>query len=69
MNYLLTCVSDAARAHILVQGLQIACGTVEAGRGVASVLDGDFAQAGGKTDGTGTRERWCATPDALSYPA
>lgn len=52
MNSLLTCISDAARAHIFVQRFEIACSTVEAGRGVAGVLDRDFAQAGGKTDRT-----------------
>lgn len=69
MNCLLTCVADAARAHVFVQRLEIACGTVETGRGVAGILDRDFAEAGGKTDRAWTCERWCATPDALAYSA
>lgn len=66
---MLACKPGAARAHVLAQRLEIACGTVEAGRGVASILDRDFAQTGGKTHGTGARERGSATPNAFTYPA
>lgn len=52
-----------------MQRLEIARGAVEAGRGVAGIFDRNFAQAGGKAHGTGTREGWCATPDALAHPA
>jgi len=52
-----------------VQRFEIACGAVEAGRGVAGIFDRNFTKTGGKAHGTGTREGWCATPDALAHPA
>lgn len=69
MNHLLTCVAGAARADVLVQRLEIACRSVEAGRGVAGVVDGNLAEAGGEAYGAGARERRCATPGALAHPA
>lgn len=64
-----TCVPGAARAHVLVQRLEITRGTVEAGRGVAGVLDRDLAQAGGESHGARTLEGRGAAPDALAHPA
>lgn len=69
LNHLLTCVAGAARADVLVQRLEIACRSIETGRGVAGIVDGNFAEAGGESYGAGARERRCTTPDALAHPA